>query len=243
MRLIGTLKPAILIPLLMTAGCAAPEPAPKASVKPGINKQFKGEVHVEDWVKRFEGDSREIFKHRRKILAAVDPRPGMTVADIGAGTGFFTRLFADAVRPGGKVYAVDISPDFLAHIDRLARERGMDHITTVRCRDDAVDLPPASIDLAFICDTYHHFEFPHSTMRSLHRAMKPNGELVIIDFNRHPERMTHLSADHRNWIQDHVRIGRAETIREVTADGFVHIDGPPTPYLEENYLLRFRKGS
>ncbi len=167
----------------------------------------------------------------------------MTVADIGAGTGFFTFLFADAVGRDGRAYAVDISPDFLAHIDKQANERNLNNIQTIRCKDDSVDLPPNSIDLAFICDTYHHFEFPRSTMRSLHRALKPGGELIIIDFFRDPENTAHLATDKRDWIHGHVRLSRSETIRELAADGFVSIESPPTPFLQENYLIRFRKPS
>lgn len=231
----------VLLALASLAGCAAPEPAPETSVRPGVNERFKKKLDVDTWVRRFEGDSREIYKHRARIVESLGLRPGLVVADIGAGTGFFSMLFAEAVGPGGRVYAVDISPDFIRHIASRAKEEGRTNITTIRCAEDSVDLPRASVDVAFICDTYHHFEYPRSTMRSLYDAMKPGGTVVIVDFLHSPDSIAHLSADRRDWIRDHVRAGRDQTIREVVGMGFEHIPAPPTPYLEENYLIRFRK--
>lgn len=97
-----------------------------------------------------------------------------------------------------------------------------------------MELAPQSIDVAFICDTYHHFEYPRSTMASIRSALRPGGQLIIIDFIRIP-------GVSRDWILDHVRAGREEVIAEVKSDGFTLIETPDTPYLEENYVLRFRK--
>jgi ubiquinone/menaquinone biosynthesis C-methylase UbiE len=144
------------------------------SVKPGINDPFK-DPDVAKFVGTFEGESREIFTARDKVVAACDLKPGMIVADMGAGTGLFTRLFAKAVGPDGQVYAVDIAPKFLEHIQKTAREAGLKNVTPVLCNQDSADLPPNSVDLIFVCDTYHHFEFPQRTLASLHRALKPGG--------------------------------------------------------------------
>src|SRR5713226_2662044 len=108
--------------------------------------------------------SRDIFAQRHPIVAACRIRASMAVADIGAGTGLFTRLFATAVGPAGTVYAVDIAPKFIEHIENTCKENGLTSVVGVVCPLDSVGLPPASIDLAFICDTYHHFEFPFRTM-------------------------------------------------------------------------------
>lgn len=243
MNIVRTVSLTAFALLFTGAGCAAPEPQNEVSVKPGINEHFQGRIDVDKWVKTFEGDDRDIFKYRASILAAVKPERGATVADIGAGTGFFSLMFAKAVGPNGKVYAVDTSTDFLSHIDQEVNERKLNNIVTVHCKEDSVELPPNSIDLAFICDTYHHFEYPHSTLHTLHRAMKPNGEVFIIDFFRDSKRSPNLKEDHWKWVQGHVRLDRDETIREVTAAGFKEIPAPPTPFLKENYLIRFRKAS
>ena len=76
-----------------------------------------------------------------------------------------------------------------------------------------VRLPPESVDLVFISDTYHHFEYPQSTLRSIHRALRPDGELVVIDFKRVP-------GISNPWVMSHVRAGEAKVIAEITAAGF-----------------------
>ena len=77
---------------------------------------------MKGFIKKFESDDREVYAKRKEIVAALGLTPGMAVADVGAGTGLFTRLFAEKVGPTGKVYAVDIAPDFLAHIAAEAQE-------------------------------------------------------------------------------------------------------------------------
>lgn len=219
----------------LTAGCLQQSAHREAGAKPGINDNFSGTVDVDKFVGIFEGESRELFKHRARILQALKLKPGMAVADIGAGTGFFSVLFAKEVGPDGKVYAVDIAEDFLKHIRATAKEHGLTNIETVRCSQNSAKLPPDSIDLAFICDVYHHFEHPDGTMRSIHRALRPGGDLVVIDFSR-------IEGVSSEWVLNHVRAGEEETTREIVADGFEVVrDVPETSYLEENYMVRFRK--
>lgn len=204
------------------------------SVRPGINENYK-DANVAEWLGRFEVESREIYKHRLQIVETVGAKAGTVMADIGAGTGFFTVLFAQQVGEGGKVFAVDITPEFLEHIAGRVREQGLTNVETVRCKEDSVELPPASIDLAFLCDTYHHFEYPRSTMSSIYRALKPGGELVVIDFERIPD----IS---REWVLNHVRAGKDMVTKEILALGFKLVsDNSRLPYLDENYFLRFRK--
>ncbi|HEY3246619.1 MAG TPA: class I SAM-dependent methyltransferase [Phycisphaerae bacterium] len=159
----------------------------------------------------------------------------MVVADVGAGTGLFTEPLARAVGPKGKVIAVDIVPLFLEHIRQRAAEAGLSNVSTVLCKEDSVEVPADSIDLAFVCDTYHHFEYPKSTLRSIHTALRAGGQLIIVDFKRIP-------GVSRAWVLEHVRAGQDEVTAEIRAAGFELVSqGSEAPYLDENYLLRFRK--
>lgn len=218
---------AFLIALL--AGSIA---AQEKSVKPGINDSFQN-PNVEDFVERFEVESREVYLHRDRIVAACEIKPGQTVADIGAGTGLFTRLFAEKVGPEGHVFAVDIAKNFLDHILLTSREAGLKNIETVHCTADSTELPPDSVDVAFICDTYHHFEFPQKTMASLRRALKPDGKLIVIDFRR-------IEGVSSEWTLNHVRAGQDVFEAEILAAGF-HKVHEGAEFLEENYFLIFRK--
>lgn len=216
------------------AGCRSAAPTtPESSVKPGVNTEFlKPELQVTQWVERFEREGREIYDHREAIAKAVGLRPGMRVADIGAGTGLFTPLFAEAVGPRGKVYAVDIAPDFVKHIEQRAAAAGMKNVYPVLCTERSVELPPNSVDIAFICDTYHHFEFPQSTMKSLHRALRAGGEVVLIDFKRIP-------GESSEWTMNHVRAGQEVFEQEIESVGFRKVD--EQGLLKLNYFVRFRK--
>lgn len=218
---------------LLVAFSTLPADAQEQSVKPGINDPFK-EPDVKGFVGRFEVESREVFAHRRAIVKACNLRPGMAVADVGAGTGLFTMLFAEAVGKTGRVYAVDIAPKFIAHIEEKARKAGFQNIVGVVGTDRSVELPPESIDLAFICDTYHHFEFPYRTMESVHRALRPGGQVVVIDFHR-------IEGKSSDWVLGHVRAGQEEFTREILKSGFRLIG--EEPLLKENYFLRFEKAS
>ncbi|NOT00766.1 MAG: methyltransferase domain-containing protein [Phycisphaerales bacterium] len=224
----------IAAPALLVLSITACRTTDTGSVRPGVNDDYRN-ANVAEWQARFESESREIYVERERIADAAGIREGLMVADIGAGTGFFTDLFARRVGPSGLVYAVDITPEFIAHIDAHARAEGLHNVRTVLCPADSVDLPDASIDVAFVCDTYHHFEFPARSLRSIHRALRPRGQLVVIDFDRVP-------GVSREWVMNHVRAGREQIIDEITAAGFELLSRQnDAPYLKENYLLRFRK--
>ena len=224
---------ALLATMLLLAAAPPIRAAEEPSVNPGINAHYR-DSRWEQWVGIFERDGREVYDHRHEILAALDLRKAMTVADVGAGTGLFTRLFARAVGPEGRVYAVDITPTFVENTVRTAREQGLDNVVGVINSPREVMLPGSSVDLAFLSDTYHHFEYPHSTMRSLYRAMKPGGELVVIDFRRIPG----VSSP---WVMGHVRAGKATFVEEIEAAGF-RLAGEED-FMEGQYFLRFRKQS
>lgn len=203
------------------------------SVKPGINADYAN-PDIPQWMGRFESESREIYKARNEIVADCRVAQGEVVADIGAGTGLFTLLFAKAVGPTGKVIAVDIVPEFLDLIQQRASDVSLANVSTLLCTERSAELPSNSIDLAFTSDTYHHFEYPRSTLASIYRALKPGGVFIVIDFER-------IEGKSRDWILGHVRAGRETVIEEITSAGFVLEQSPPAPYLAENYFLRFKK--
>ena len=202
------------------------------SVNPGINKSFDN-PSVPEFVERFEKEGRDVYDHRQEVVAALKIRSGMAVADVGAGTGLFTRMFSPLVGESGKVYAVDISEAFVKHVERIAHQQQMKNIVGVVCTPDSVELPPTSVDLVFICDTYHHFEFPYKTMRSVHRALKPKGQVVLIDFHR-------IEGKSTEWVMNHVRAGQEVFAKEIIDAGFKQIEDTKD-LLKESYFVRFEK--
>jgi SAM-dependent methyltransferase len=206
----------------------------QTSVNPGINDSFR-DPDVQEFTGRFEVESREVFVHRRQIVEACQIKPGQTVADIGAGTGLFTRLFSDSVGRNGRVIAVDISQKFLDHIATTSQKAGQPNVDTLLATEDATGLPPNSVDVAFICDTYHHFEFPLKTMASIRRALKPDGRVIVIDFHRIPGKSS-------DWIMNHVRAGQEVFEAEIIQSGFTKIHEEPK-LLDENYFVVFQKNA
>ncbi len=230
-----------LVAVALGAGGCKSAPASQAatvavaevSAKPGINAEYlKPDLNAMQWVERFEREGREIYDQREAIVAAARLQPGMVVADIGAGTGLFMPYFSRAVGPKGKVIAVDIVPAFLERIRERAKAEGLANVKTVLCTERSVELPPASIDFAFICDVYHHFEYPQSSMASLHRALRPGGEVLLVEFKRIPG----VSSD---WILNHVRAGQEGFTAEIKAAGFEQVE--ELDLLKDNYVVRFRK--
>ncbi|QDT01667.1 putative methyltransferase YcgJ [Rubripirellula lacrimiformis] len=213
---------------------AVAEPA-QVTLPAGINDKFKDpELNVDEWLERFEVESREVYVARKQVLKACEIKPGERIADVGAGTGFYSQLFAKTTGWDGWVYSVDIAPKFLQHIAKRATDDGIENLTTVLGTDVSIRLPPESVDMVFICDTYHHFEQPAKSLASIYRALKPGGRLIMIDFNRIP-------GQSREFLIGHVRAGKEVFQSEVVAAGFTFIDEVQVDAFEENYLLRFSK--
>jgi ubiquinone/menaquinone biosynthesis C-methylase UbiE len=224
----AVIKVLVIVCLVIFASRALAE---VQSVRPGINAYYEN-PDWQQWVSTFERRGREVYDRRHAIVDASGVRRGMTVADIGAGTGLFSRLFARRVGPQGMVYAVDISRPFVENIIRTSREQGLDNIEGIVNNDRDALLPAASVDLAFMVDTYHHFEYPDSMLSSIRKALKTDAHLIVIDFRRDPQRSS-------RWVMGHVRAGKEQVIKEITAAGFHLLEDKPL--LRTNYYLVFSK--
>ncbi len=207
--------------------------AQESSVRPGINDKFlSDELDVDQWTKRFEGESRQIYARRNEIVAALALESKQRVADVGAGTGFFSELLAEAVGPNGLIWALEISPKFIEHLQDRFAKAGLSQIEVVENSNRSTGLADSSIDLAFICDVYHHFEYPNAMLKNLAHVLRPGGSLVIVDFERIPGKTD-------DWILDHVRAGKEVFRAEIESAGFVFKDEIKIEGLDDNYILRF----
>ena len=216
----------LFLPCWMT-----PLHAAEQNVNPGINEYYY-DAEFKHWVSVFERSGREVYDKREAIVAELGLKPGMNVADIGAGTGFYTHMFAKQVGSSGRVYAVDISKNFIQHILQAARSQGLNNVEGIVNNQQETKLPAASVDLAFVCDTYHHFEYPRTMLASIHQALRSDGQLVIIDFHKKPG----VSS---GWVMSHVRANDRDVINEVESAGFKLIAQPAL--LHENFFLKFIK--
>jgi len=151
----------------------------------GIGKFYQGREIAA--VMGFEGTSwlerpsREDEERPEWLVQELHLKSGMAIADIGAGSGYLSRRMAPLVKPG-RVYAVDVQPEMVALITELSHQPEFNNVVPVQGGVDDVRLSPASIDLAVLVDVYHELAFPYETMSSLVRALKPNGQLVLVEY-------------------------------------------------------------
>ena len=220
--------------MLAAAPVSADEVHSEARVRERLNEKYLDpELDVSRWTEIFETESRELFRSRSAIVSALELTRGSSIADIGAGTGLFVEPFARVIGDAGTVYAVEIAPKFVAHLRERVRSEGLERVRVVQSTETSAELPKDSIDLAFLCDVYHHFTYPETMLADLRRALRPGGALVVIDFERIP-------GTSESWILDHVRADKAEFIQDIQAAGFRFEAQLSVPGLVENYALRFR---
>jgi ubiquinone/menaquinone biosynthesis C-methylase UbiE len=132
-----------------------------------------------DWLER---PQREAEEHSDLLVERLRLQPGEVVADIGAGTGYYSRRLARKVGPTGKVLAVDIQPEMLQLLTNKMVASGISNVTPVLGTVTNPLLPAASVDLALLVDVYHEFDFPREMMRALCQAIKPGGRVVLVEF-------------------------------------------------------------
>jgi protein-L-isoaspartate O-methyltransferase len=152
----------------------------------GIGKSYMGREiagvmgwQAASWLERPERVQEE---RPDLLLAELNLKPGMTVADIGAGSGYHSRRMADVVGKTGKVYAVDVQPQMVQMLSALSREDRYSNIKPILSTTDDVKLAPASVDLAIMVDVYHELEFPFEVMRSIVKALKPGGRVAFVEY-------------------------------------------------------------
>ncbi|MSO46359.1 MAG: methyltransferase domain-containing protein [Acidobacteria bacterium] len=188
-RIIST-RLVVLLGLLSVQAATAPSADAQYQSAPasrdGIGKFYMGREIAQvmgwqgaDWLERAERQQEE---RTDLLLPELGLASGMVVADIGAGTGYFSRRIAQAVGPTGRVYAVDVQPEMVKMLETLAKEPGLANIAPVLGSAVDVKLPVASVDLAIMVDVYHELEYPKELLTSLVRVLKPNGRLVFVEY-------------------------------------------------------------
>ena len=159
----------------------------------GIGKVYMGReiAGVMGWqgAAWLERDERQQEERGDLLLRELGLKPGMTVADVGAGTGYYARRMAPLVGASGQVLAVDVQPEMIQMLTDLAKKAGLSNIKPVLGAVDNVKLADSSIDLAIMVDVYHELEFPFEVMQSLVRALKPGGRVVFVEYRAEDARV------------------------------------------------------
>lgn len=159
--------------------------AEPAAEPPGeVEHHHHPPMPLDEYIACMEDPERDKWQKPEELLAALALKPGERILDLGAGPGYFALRIARAVTGSGHVFAADIEPGMLtALIDRM-KKAGVKNITPVLVPPDDTTLPEASVDMVFICDTYHHLEDRAHYLERLRRVVRKDGRLVIVDFHK-----------------------------------------------------------
>ena len=161
-----------------------------------------------DWLTR---EDREKFEQPDKVLDALKIQPGMTVADVGAGNGYFTLRLARRVKDSGRVFAVDIQQGMLDRLEINRKQEGLKNIELVLSTPTDPRLPPAAIDLALLVDVYHEFQQPEEMVAGIRASLKPEGVLVLVEY-RGEDPSVPIKPEHKMTV--------AQVLREIEPMGF-----------------------
>ena len=135
---------------------------------------------AQKWAQVFDDPARDAWQKPHEVITALKLAPDATVADIGAGTGYFSARFAHML-PQGRVYAVDLEPDMVKHLGERAKKEGLANLVAVQGATDSPRLP-APVDLVILVDVYHHIGARQAYFAKLKESLKPNGRVAVIDF-------------------------------------------------------------
>ena len=197
--------------VLFSAATALAQTAAAPGVHPVSGRRFANVMGWQgaDWLERSE---REVEEEPDKALDALGSLAGLTVADVGAGSGYFTVRLASRVGPAGRVFANDLQSEMLKMLTaRLARER-LTNVTLVQGAVDDPKLPASSLDLAIMVDVYHEFSEPQKMLRGLRAALKPGGRLVLLEYRKEDPQVP-IRFEHKMSV--------AEARLELEAEGFL----------------------
>jgi ubiquinone/menaquinone biosynthesis C-methylase UbiE len=190
----------------------------------GINKWYMGRQIAQvmshygiDWLER---DDREMEENTSLLLKNLSVKPGMVIADIGAGSGYHSALLSKMVGTG-KVLAVDVEPVMIAYLNERIKQEKLSRIVPVLSAEQELSLPVNSIDMMLLVDVYHEFSHPYEMAISMRAALKPGGKLVLVEFR---------SEDPAVPIKTIHKMSKAQAIKEFKAAGFTfdkNIDNLP----------------
>jgi ubiquinone/menaquinone biosynthesis C-methylase UbiE len=205
---------------------AAHAPAAHASDHATSHRSFADVAH---WQQVFDDPGRDSWQRPRELVAALELRPGMRVADLGAGTGYFSRYLSAAVGPEGTVFAVDTEPNLVVHLRARAEREQTENVVPILASADEPRLPADSTDVVLIVDTYHHIDDRRGYVRRLQRVLRKRGRVAVVDWQK--------QALPVGPPPDH-KLAREQVVDEMTAAGYRLVAEPAIlPY---QYVLIFQ---
>ena len=184
------------------------------------------------WLER-EGRDQE--EKPEVVLAAMELAPGMTVAEIGAGTGYFSRRIAPVVGPTGKVLAVDIQPEMLELLREYTAREGITNVEPVLGTENDPRLPKGSVDRILLVDVYHEFQQPAEMLARMRESLAPGGRVILVEYRREDVSADHIAIDHRMSVE--------QVLEEWLPAGFQLLNQVETLPSQHLFVFSARRGA
>jgi ubiquinone/menaquinone biosynthesis C-methylase UbiE len=198
------------MPRVLGFGLAVTAVGLGAQVAKEANERYQTPEGRAAVAKSLSGADRDEKQRPRELVASIGIKPGMTVADIGTGTGYLLPYLSDAVGPGGRVVGEDIFPDFLEKAERTAKFHQLANVEFVKGSETDPALAESGVDVAVALESYHHWNYPDKMLAALHRELRAGGRLVIVDY--------HPGAG--GMPAHHIRLDAPDVIKEIEANHF-----------------------
>ena len=218
-RTIATLSAALIFAIPIVAQTEHPLSGRKIAQVMGVGGA--------DWLERPE---RELEEHPDTAIAALSLKPGMMVADVGAGTGYFTLRIAKKVAPAGRVYAVDIQPEMISMLRKNASKAKISNVEYILGTESDPKLPARTLDVIIMVDVYHEFSQPQKMLENMRAALKDDGRLILLEYRKEDPSVP-IRLEHKMTV--------LEAKTEVEAEGFKLAEVLKT--LPRQHILIFRK--
>jgi ubiquinone/menaquinone biosynthesis C-methylase UbiE len=205
-----------------------------AQVASQANSGYQTEQQRQNVAQGLADPARDEKQKPGELIRAAGIQPGMTVADVGTGIGYMLPFLSKRVGPQGKVIAEDIFDDFLASARERVAKQKLENVVFVKGTDTDPRLPEASLDVVLVLDVYHHFDYPDKMLAAIHKALKPDGRLVVVEYYKRPEAMPGGRA------VNHIRLDMPDFIKEIEANHF-HLIAEREHIPDSQYMLILTK--
>jgi len=213
---------------LLAAGTLAAQVAGQA------NSGYRTEQQRKGLAAGLADPARDERQKPGELIRAMGLQPGMTVADVGTGIGYMLPFLSSRAGATGPVIAEDIFDDFLASAKQRAANLKLENVTFVKGTETDPNLPEAAVDIALALDVYHHFDYPEKMLAAIHKSLKPDGKLVVVEYYKRKEAMPEGRA------LTHIRLDMPDVIKEIEANHF-HLLAEKEHIPDSQYLLILRK--
>ena len=200
-----------------------------AQVAKDANERYQTAAGRATIAKSLSSPDRDQTQKPEELVAAMSLKPGMTVADIGTGTGYMLPFLSAAVGSGGRVIGEDIFPDFLNDAQANAKHHKLGNVSFTRGTETDPSLPEDGVDVALALDTYHHWNYPQKMLAALHGELREGGRLVLVEFHKGAAGLP----------QNHIRLDEPDVIKEIEANHFRLVS--KHEHSKDQYMAIFEK--